>query len=278
LRTFIIGAGKVGHALARALKQGGYPVTLRPLRRGMPQRRLQADLVVLAVRDPVIPSVAVALARSGQVLRTAAVIHVSGGLSPDALAPLRDVTAGLGQAHPLLSFASAGAPPTLEGALLWIRGDRSAVARCRALARLLGMRARAWPDLDASLYHAAAGLLANGSAALAAGAARLLESAGVPGDEAARALGPLLHSVATNVEHLGLPAALTGPIRRGDADAIRAHLTRIGQVAPDLLPLYRACARAQVPLARALGDAPVEALDRVERTLSRRAKRLAPRR
>ena len=72
------------------------------------------------------------------------------------------------------------------------------------------------PRLDEVGYHAAAGLVANGAAALAAVGVELLVVSGVPRKEAPKMLGPLLRSVAENVEALGFPDALTGPIRRGD--------------------------------------------------------------
>jgi predicted short-subunit dehydrogenase-like oxidoreductase (DUF2520 family) len=73
-------------------------------------------------------------------------------------------------------------------------------------------------------------------------------------------LGPLLRSVAENVEALGLPEALTGPVRRGDADALRRHLATLRAKLPSAVPLYLAAARAQLPLAAAIGDARPEAL------------------
>jgi predicted short-subunit dehydrogenase-like oxidoreductase (DUF2520 family) len=116
-------------------------------------------------------------------------------------------------------------------------------------------------------YHAAAGLVANGAAALAAGGAALLGRAGVDGATAAAMLGPLLRSVAENVERLGLPEALTGPVRRGDVAGVGKHLETLARLAPDLVGLYVAMAATQVPLARALGDAPGESFDAIEARL-----------
>ena len=139
----------------------------------------------------------------------------------------------------------------------------------RALGKRLGMTPRTIPALDRVAYHAAAGLVANGAAALAAGGVELLERAGVDRGTAAKMLGPLLRSVADNVERLGLPGALTGPVRRGDAGAVERHLATIARLAPHLAGFYAAAGSAQLPLARALGEAPAPAFDAIAEALAK---------
>jgi predicted short-subunit dehydrogenase-like oxidoreductase (DUF2520 family) len=267
MKVLVIGRSKVGRTLAAELGRRRHDVTLVPARRFTPRRPIAADLVVIASRDGDVAALAATLAKSGRVERGTAVVHVAGALGPEVLAPLRGRCAGVAQAHPLLSFASPARSPTLDGALLLVRGDRAAVSRARALARALGMTARTWPHVDPTLYHAAAALLANGAAALAAGATTLLERAGAPRREAVRALGPLLRSVAENVAELGLPGALTGPVRRGDVATVARHRDAVATAAPEVLPLYLASAAAQLDLSRALGDAPEASLDAIARVL-----------
>jgi len=271
MKIAIIGAGKVGKALSRALRGGPHQVSLRALRRGTP-RRLDAALVVLAVRDGAIAPLVAELVDSEALSRRSAVVHVAGALGPEVLAPLRARAAGVGQAHPMISFASSRVLPPLAGGHMLVSGDPAAVRRARTLARAIGMVPRQWDSVDRAGYHAAGGLVANGATALAAGGARLLEQAGVPARDVPRVLGPLLRSVAANIEKLGLPEALTGPVRRGDADALERHLERISAEAPDLTGLYLASAAAQLPLARALGDAEPEAFEAVEEVLRRFAR------
>ena len=266
MNIYVIGAGKVGSALTHALRAARQRVTLRAFRAGLPARTISADLLVLAVRDGAILKLAGELAARSLVSRRTAVVHVAGALGPEVLAPLRAATAGVAQAHPLVSFASKRAVPELAGAHLLIAGDAVARRRAQSLALLLGMVARHWPEVDRTRYHAAAGLVANGAAALADAGARLLELAGCPARDSGRVLGPLLRSVAENVERLGLPAALTGPVRRGDAETVLRHVASIERAAPEILPLYRASVAAQVPMAAKLGDAS----DRALRNLARR--------
>ena len=156
--------------------------------------------------------------------------------------------------HPLVSVAARSFYPDLAGAHVLVAGDALAVRRARQVAGALGMIARRLPRLDLAAYHAAAALVANGAAALAAAGERLLVRGGTPPRLVPRMLGPLLRSVADNVAKLGLPAALTGPVRRGDAEAVRRHLESLKRSAPETLPLYVAGALYQLEMARRLGD------------------------
>jgi predicted short-subunit dehydrogenase-like oxidoreductase (DUF2520 family) len=272
LRVCVLGAGKVGRGLTRAMRAAGLPVTLRPQRSGLPARPIDADLVVVSYRDGDVAPCAEALAgrgllapRGGRV----ALVHCAGALGPEALAAARSEHVSVAQMHPMISFASLAKAPNLARGQLHVDGDPHAVRVARALGRRLGLTPRTIPALDRVAYHAAAGLVANGAAALAAAGVDLLERAGVARDVGAAMLGPLLRSVAENVENLGLPDALTGPVRRGDARAVERHLATLARLAPHLVPLYVAAGMTQLPLARALAEAGPDAFDAIERVLAR---------
>ena len=274
LKAVVFGAGKVGSALARALRAAGVATTLRAARKKLP-KTLDADVVILAVRDGDVSLLAEQMRDARVVPRRAVVVHVAGALDAEALAPLRGSCAGVAQMHPMISFASRRFAPRLTRGNVHVQGDAPAVARAARVARLLGMTPRTIPNLDTIAYHAAAGLVANGAAALAAVGAELLALAGVSPSVAPKMLGPLLRSVADNVEALGFPDALTGPVRRGDAGGVEKHLSTLDAKLPDAVPLYLAAARAQLPLARAIGDAPREGFDAVERVVLAAQKRSA---
>jgi predicted short-subunit dehydrogenase-like oxidoreductase (DUF2520 family) len=254
----------VGTALARALRARGVLVRLRPARKPLP-RSIEADVVVLAVRDRELRPLAERLV--GVVSRRAVVVHVAGALGAEVLAPLRGACAGIAQMHPMISFASTRFSPRLDRGNVHVQGDAPAVARARRIARKLGMTPRTVAGLNTVAYHAAAGLVANGAAALAALGAELLARAAVDRADASKMLGPLLRSVADNVEALGFPDALTGPVRRGDAAGVEKHLQTLRDTLPASVDLYVAAARAQLPLALALGDAPAEKLEAVRAVL-----------
>ena len=268
--VFILGAGKVGAGLARELRRAGFVVKLRPQRKGLPKKRIDAAFVILAVRDRELGPLAERIRDAGLLgHKKAVVVHCAGALGPEPLAPLRSTKVAVAQMHPMISFASPEVTPSLERGQLHVDGDPRAVRAASAIGRKLGMTPRTISGLDRVLYHAAAGLVANGAAALAAGGVDLLGRAGVPADTAAAMLGPLLRSVADNVETMGLPAALTGPVRRGDAAGVGRHLEMLERAAPHLVPLYVAASRLQVPLARALGDAPAESFHAIVTVLEK---------
>lgn len=270
LRVHIQGAGKVGRGLARLLAARGAKVTLRAARDGLPPTTIAADILVLAVRDRDLTPLAKELAASGLVPRRAVCVHVAGSQSADVLAPLRAVCAGVAQMHPMIAFATTQSAPSLARGQLHVDGDDAAVRAARQLGKLLGMTPRTLPHMDKTLYHAAAGLVANGAAALAALGAELLVVAGVPREVAPSMLGPLLRSVADNVETLGFPAALTGPVRRGDAATVAKQASLLEQKLPSLLGIYLESVAAQLPLARALGEATPEAFNAIDDELARR--------
>jgi predicted short-subunit dehydrogenase-like oxidoreductase (DUF2520 family) len=267
MRVYILGAGKVGRALARAARGSNISVTLRAARRGLPRRRIEADLLVLAVRERDLGALSTTLAERGLVGPGTACVHVAGALGSEVLEPLRAASAGVGQMHPMISFASTRVFPTLKRGNVRVEGDREAVVRASAFAKRLGMSPRPLPGLDTVGYHAAAGLLANGAAALAAVSGDLLARSGVPAALAPKMLGPLLRSVAENVERLGFPDCLTGPIRRGDAAGVQKHLAALEARLPSAVALYKTMGRAQVPLARALSDAPKPGLAEIDALL-----------
>ncbi|MET0592439.1 MAG: Rossmann-like and DUF2520 domain-containing protein [Polyangiaceae bacterium] len=265
---FILGAGKVGTAFARALRADGAAVTLRAARKGLPRAVIDADLLVLAVRDGMLVEVVAELAARRGVSSRTVVVHNAGALGPASLAPLRGIARGVAQMHPMISFASTTYTPTLTRGQVNVDGDPAAVALAERIARRLGMSPRRMPDVDKVAYHAAGGFVANGAAALAAAGTRLLSNAGVEPKIAVQMLGPLLRSVADNVERLGLPGALTGPVRRGDRHGVAKHLEVIAAKAPELTSLYRALVAAQVPLARQIGDADSSVFDDIERLVA----------
>jgi predicted short-subunit dehydrogenase-like oxidoreductase (DUF2520 family) len=227
---------------------------------------VDADIVLLAVRDGQLPAEADAWQRI--VPSHAVVLHVAGALGPDVLAPLRPCCRGVGQMHPLVSVASRSGPVSLLGVHALVTGDEPARRVASRLARAVGMKPWRKDDLDRVAYHAAAWLVAGGAAALCRAARDILVGAGIAPRHAEKMLAPLLRSVADNVDHVGLPEALSGVVRRGDAATLRKHVQALATVAPEHLTLYLAAARAQIGMARELGDACACDLEELERQLA----------
>jgi len=249
VRVIVFGRGKLGTSLSRGLRAGGARVSLRAGRAPLP-RRLEADaILILAVPDAQIAALARRL--SPRLGSRHVVLHCAGARGPELLAACAARGAAVAGLHPLVSFPSRRRLPGLEGAQFVVHGTPPAVRAARRVCRTLGAHCNDLPLLGPA-YHAAAALLANGSAALAFGATRIWGALGMPERVAARAAESLLRSVAHNVGAVGVPAALSGPVARGDAEAVALHLHALGALEPAatesylaLLPVVLACARAQ---------------------------------
>nr|MBA3556810.1 DUF2520 domain-containing protein [Gemmatimonadales bacterium] len=224
---------------------------------------LGADLVLLAVPDDAIPSLAAELALQGGIGAAQVVLHLSGLLDRRALSALLHTGAALGSFHPLQTVADpAAAPERLAGAYAGIEGDERAVAAGERLAGAMGMLAIRLSSEGKAAYHAGAVMAANYTVALAGVAERLAVAGGVPAEVAGRLYLPLIRGAAGNLD-LGPAAALTGPIRRGDVRTVEAHLAALESEDREL---YRLLGLAALRLARQSGLDPAAA-DRVEAML-----------
>jgi predicted short-subunit dehydrogenase-like oxidoreductase (DUF2520 family) len=264
----LVGAGQVGRAFAKALRAHAIPHELMPFRRGLRRRRLATELILICVRDGQIPEVVDSLAHFRLGPRTV-VAHVSGLLAPDVLHPLRPYCRGVGQLHPFCSIRSVGHARDFAGVFFLGAGDRAAQATLRRLVRMLDARFLRGDAVDRDRYHVAAALLANGTVALLDSASRLLTQARIVPAVGRRMLLELERSVLDNVSRLGLDAALTGPVRRGDIDTLRQHLAVLDDEDPSTRGLYRSLVRSQIEIVRELGELEPNVLRRLQRLLAK---------
>lgn len=208
-------------------------------------------IVILAVPDDALPEVVHDLSMMGGAPTGCVALHLSGALSTDALAPLHHRGYAIGSMHPLMAVADPWlAGERLIGAAFAMTGEPAANAAARRLVSALGGVPLTIAATQRPLYHAAAVVASNYLVALTGVAVRMLEQAGVDGDDAVRALLPLLRGTLDNVEHLGVKAAVTGPIARGDVDTVRLHLARLS---PGDRVLYSGLGLELLRLARAAG-------------------------
>jgi predicted short-subunit dehydrogenase-like oxidoreductase (DUF2520 family) len=182
--------------------------------------------VLLAVPDGAIAPVASEIARHGVPGPGSVALHLSGALPADALAILAERGYSVGSLHPLQTVADplTGAE-RLQDAFFTFEGGGEARDAAADIVRAAGGRMLEVHAADKARYHAACVFASNYVVACGAVATRLLASAaGIGEGEAARALRPLWGGAISNLDHLGPSEALTGPVRRGDLDTIRAHL------------------------------------------------------
>ncbi|NQT87704.1 DUF2520 domain-containing protein [bacterium] len=254
-KVVIIGAGMAGRSLAHALASGGVRVAAVASRRPESARacadavgcRLATtdvaeaaragDVVVLSVPDDAIGAVCERVASGGGFAPGDVAVHLSGALGSDALEPARAAGAAALAFHPVQSFAHPDGG-LFRGIVCTLEGDAAGVAVGQAVACAVGARAVVIPREGKMLYHAALCMASNYTVALADGAVELLRAAGL-GERALDALLPLLGGTVDNLARVGLPGALTGPISRGDAATVRAHLDALAEASPGLVALYQ---------------------------------------
>lgn len=279
-----IGAGTVGTALAVRLKQKGYDVTAVASRTRASAERLAgmvdgcrvldngqavaeaAEMVFVTTPDGVIPQIAAEVKwHEGQ-----SVTHCSGADSLDILIPAAKRGALTGGFHPLQTFASiAHAMENIPDSTFALEAEEPLLGRLKEMSVALEGR---WIELkpgDKVLYHAAAVFACNYLVTLVKLAADLWETFGVSHHEATEALLPLLRGTTNNLQNVGLPDCLTGPIARGDLGTIQKHLDALGARAPQLLPAYRELGRQTIPIALAKGKIDEEQANRLDALLSR---------
>ncbi|WP_144875996.1 Rossmann-like and DUF2520 domain-containing protein [Microbacterium sp. 1.5R] len=220
----VLGAGRLGAVLARALREAGYTVE-GPL--GRDDKTPHVDLAILCVPDAEIAGAAASV-RS----RALRVAHVSGATGLD------DVDLSI---HPLQTFAGGESPEVFVGIGAAIDGRTDAdLALAAELATALGMRAFRVDEAHRAGYHAAASFASNFVLAVLDAAEELASEVGV---ERAH-LVPLVRRTVENWAASGAPAVLTGPIARGDAHTLARQRAAVDGYAPHLIDLFEELANA----------------------------------
>lgn len=233
MRVRMIGAGRAGGALARALEAAGWEVA-GLLGRDDPIAAAGRDVdwLVIATPDAEIAGVAARVQPEPETL----VVHLSGALAPDILGthPRRAAL------HPLVSLPDPeiGAERLAAGAWFAVAGDDEV----RQAVRDLGGRAFVVRDRDRAAYHAAACIASNHLVALLGQVERIAGAVGVP----LEAYLDLARDTLENVARLGPAAALTGPVARGDHETVANHLAAIDPEEREAYEAMAACARRLV--------------------------------
>jgi predicted short-subunit dehydrogenase-like oxidoreductase (DUF2520 family) len=264
----VVGAGRVGTALAAALRRSGHRIVavsavsaasldrVAAILPGTPVRPPQdvvagADLVLLTVPDDALPGLVSGLAATGTELAGRLLMHASGRHGLAVLEPATRRGALPLALHPVMTFT--GRPDDVDR-LAGVSFGVTTPEPLRPVAEVLVMEMGGEPvfiaEEDRDLYHAALAGAANHLVTQVLQAGDLLALAGVA--QPSRMLGPLLGAALDNALRLG-DAALTGPVARGDAETVASHLAALRAAAPEALPAYLALARLTAGRAMASG-------------------------
>ncbi|MDJ0345340.1 DUF2520 domain-containing protein [Streptomyces sp. H10-C2] len=268
LTVGVVGAGRVGPALAAALKLAGHrpvaasAVSDRSRRRaadllpGVPlvepaEVLARADLVLLTVPDDALPGLIAGLAETGAVRPGQLIVHTSGRYGTGVLDPALRAGALPLALHPAMTFTGTAVDvQRLAGCSFGVTAPQELRMAAEALVIEMGGEPEWIGEAARPLYHAGLAIGANHLVTLVAQSMELLRAAGV--EEPGRMLGPLLGAALDNALRSG-DGALTGPVARGDAGTVTAHLEELRKHSPQAVASYLAMARATADRALANG-------------------------
>ena len=284
----IIGSGTVGTAVGHLLKSKGYDI------KGVAARQLDhaesavsfigagsagtdtveaasgADWVLITTPDKSIREACETIAAGGGFKKGALVVHFSGALSSEELKSAARLGARVISLHPIQSLASVEqAVKNLPGSYFSMEGDPAAADEGREIVEALGGKLVVIPTDKKSLYHAGAAIASNYLVSVVDLAVSVFENLGMERDDALRAIFPLIQGTVNNIEKVGVPDALTGPIARGDVGTVQGHIEALLYTMPDRLELYKQLGAYTVKVGREKGSLREEDAERLLQILKK---------
>ncbi len=282
----LIGAGRAGTAFTLAMNKAGYSVagvSSKSLSSAMKAANLlqcdhystdncafivESDIIVIATPDREILPVSENLAASGLCGKGQLYIHLSGAVSSDALLPIGQSGSAICSVHPMQALLEPHkAAMDLAGSWFCLEGSPDGILLANSMVDTLSGKRVEISKQHKAKYHAALCISSNFLVSLQGLAVQLLEDVGFERQQSLDALLPLIHGAVSNLTEAGLPAALTGPIRRGDTQTVVSHLNALSSVA-DIQAVYRVLAMQTVRLTQQLGELDDDNIDQLEACLS----------
>jgi len=257
----LIGAGSLAHALGPALKSAGYKIDAIA-HRGNPASRKRAAAMAKKLKtkpvslDQVTPDSQIvwlchtddALAETARLLaqktgwKNKIVLHSSGALTSDVLAPLQQAGAFTASLHPMMTFVP-GTTPRLADVPFAVEGDRRAVLAAKQIGRAFKAEVFEIKKEAKVLYHALGSFSSPMVVATLVTAERVGKAAGLTQKQLRTIMRPILLQTLENYLKAGPAAAFSGPIKRGDIDTVRRHLENLKDV-PEATEVYRALVKS----------------------------------
>lgn len=283
----IVGVGKVGTAIGVLLQEMGYEVgfisSTNPEKLEIAAQEMSkgkgdvvttsqdpipnskdVDILFITTPDRVIGEVASDIAKGGGFKKGQIVVHMSGSLTSDILAPAREAGAYVASLHPLQSFADfVQAKINIPGSVFCLEGDTETKSELKKIIEIFNGTEVEIPKEEKPLYHAGAVVASNYLLSLVWAALMMYEVIGLDKGTALSALMPLIEGTLKNIKALGAPKALTGPISRGDVQTVSDHIDAIKEKIPHLLEFYQVMGRLTVEAANENKSAPEELLGKI---------------
>nr|WP_234434336.1 DUF2520 domain-containing protein [Streptomyces sp. NRRL F-5126] len=264
----VVGAGRVGPALAASLSMAGHrPVAVSGVSDASRRRAAEmlpdvpvltpddvlarAELILLTVPDDALPGLVEGLVETGAVRPGQLLVHTSGRYGARVLDPALRAGALPLALHPAMTFTGTSVDvQRLAGCSFGVTAPEELRLAAEALVIEMGGEPEWIAEESRPLYHAALAIGSNHLVTLVAQAMELLRTAGVSAPD--KMLGPLLGAALDNALRSG-DAALTGPVARGDAGTVAAHVAELRRHAPAAVAGYLAMARTTADRALAGG-------------------------
>lgn len=282
-RIGIIGVGKVGTAFGVRLAEQGFPIAgamdILPhesarFAQSVPGCTVydtaqsladDMDFIFITTPDDVIGIVAAEVKwRSGQT-----VIHCSGANSTAVLSPARQNGCHVGCMHPCNSFASIEQSlENLPGSTFTLEAEEPVLSDLKRFVESLNGKWMKLQEQDKALYHASVCIACNYFYTLVHLATDLWKHFDISQADAVAASMPILKGTLNNIEHVGFPGCLTGPIARGDVSTIRKHIEALEEREPRLVPLYKSLGLETIPIGLAKGTLAQDKAEELTKLLS----------
>ncbi len=263
-RIGFIGAGTVATTLACALHGKGYPVVAVASRTYSSSQKIavlvqgchpyqnkqhvvdNSDLIFITTPDDVISQVAGELTlQSGKYI-----VHCSGADTSALLQKASCDGAVTGVIHPLQTFAGLKqVKNSLRGITFSVEAREPLLSILKIMGVALGGKCMVLAPEDRAIYHTSAVMVSNYLVTLVKLAADLWSDFGITREDAVRALAPLIQGTLNNIETVGLPGCLSGPISRGDTGTLKKHLAALSTNHTGILSTYVNLGLQTIPVA-----------------------------
>ncbi len=269
-RISVIGCGRAGSKLGFQLARSGYRIeALYDIKAGQASKLGEmagcgricrnaaeaasfGDIIFIATPDSIIEKICHEIASAGEegFRKNSIVFHLSGSLESSILSDASGKGAFTASFHPLQSLAGDDTEINpFKGILVAVEGCREAVEAAEKIASDLGAEPYEIHGNSKMLYHASAVIASNYLVSLMKVASEVMAASGIPEEKAFEFLLPLVKGTVLNMEIMGVEKALTGPVARGDAETVAAHIAAIEQKIPELEKIYIELGRTAVRIA-----------------------------